>query len=136
MKVWQMGALPINIHTCWCDICINNGENNVGKSTGAPLGYAKAGLPQLGRDDVNPEIKLDEGEENEFEKEDIDGDEDGGLGNLVASQRRTVQLVRNAGPVTADGSLIDVRILIDAASLGHGYAAIDKNLRRSGRFPR
>ena len=37
MKVWQMGALPINIHTCWCDICIDNGENNVGKSTRAPL---------------------------------------------------------------------------------------------------
>ena len=69
VKAWQMGALPIDAHICWCDLCSGGHDRNadpVYENSNVPLQYQSSnGLPQARRKDALPEIKLEEEEESE-----------------------------------------------------------------------
>ncbi|CAF9930926.1 MAG: hypothetical protein ALECFALPRED_004760, partial [Alectoria fallacina] len=57
VKGWQMGALPIGAHICWCDQC-TGGTGPTGDVNKVALKYPPdSELPQLGREDALPEIK-------------------------------------------------------------------------------
>lgn len=47
MKAWQMGALPIGAHVCWCDECTgagSGGDAAVAESSRARLSYPEGQL--------------------------------------------------------------------------------------------
>ena len=95
---WQMEALPIEAHVCWCERC--TGREGVDNLTlRVPLRYPP-GLPQRRRKDAFPEVKIEEESE----------EEDSGMTGLLEHQRMQAETVQAAidAPLTAsDPSTID-----------------------------
>ena len=61
MKAWQIGALPIGAHVCWCDLCAGGKVGFVlANPATVSLKYPKSGLPEPSREDALPDIKLEE----------------------------------------------------------------------------